>query len=101
MAYISGMLQAREGTSKLQRKADATQSRALRNIEGLERHLSALRERYTGLANHRTAEFASLRTDVEGLQHAVRQCEKLATRCVNLGFRPGAIASNHGDEGNV
>jgi hypothetical protein len=86
LAFISEMLQAREDTAELHGRAEMAQSRSLRNIEGLERRLSFLQERYNGLANHRTAEFTALHKDIERLQHAVAQCEKLATQCVSASF---------------
>merc|ERR1711988_1491528 len=101
LAHIHGMLQSREQVSELEVKVENAQSRSLRNIQGLERRLTFLRERYDGLANHRTEELTALREDIVRLQHAVRQCEKLATHCVGAGFHgrhPAPSSANrHGN----
>mmetsp|Transcript_152852 Transcript_152852/g.281783 ORF Transcript_152852/g.281783 Transcript_152852/m.281783 type:complete len:508 (-) Transcript_152852:79-1602(-) len=83
-AHISGLLRARENAAMLHDEIDVAEEGALSKVDDLEKRLEALRARYDGLVRHRAAEIVQLRQDVQRLQHATRQCELIATRCLNL-----------------
>ena len=72
----------REEAAAARERLEAAEVHGARYVRSLEEQIATLRGRYEKLERHRATELAQLRKDVEDIQKATRECEKLAARCV-------------------